>query len=206
MQTSSPDYPIQLALPEGREINRWWGLFGLGQVARFLLCIPHLLVLIALGIAVMLGSLIMWIPILLFGRVPTLWCRLGTEIITRSARVSAYFLYLFPGDYPALGAGEAGPLEVQIKAGDTSINRLWGIPFFGAFARFVVLIPHLVVLGVLGTVTQFIAAFVWIPVLINGRYPEIAIKVVGLTLRYQARVTAYLLMLPVPYLPFDFEM
>lgn len=206
MQTSSPDYPIQLSLPQGRELNRWWGLLWLGQAARFFLAIPHLLVLLALGIAALFGGLVVWIPILIFGRVPTLWCRLGTEIITRSARVSAYWMYLFPGEYPPLGAGEAGPLDVQIKAGDTSINRLWGIPFIGGLARFIALIPHFVVLGALGSLTGFIALWVWIPVLRNGRYPEIAIKVVGLTLRYQARVTAYMFMLPVPYPPFDFEM
>lgn len=206
MQTSNPEYPIQIALPEDRELNRWWGLFWLGQAARFILCIPHFLVLIALGIAAFFGALILWIPILIFGRVPVLWCKLGTEIISRGARVNAYWLYLFPGRYPELGIGEAGPLAVQVRPGDTSINRLWGIPFVGGFARAIVLIPHFVVLGVLGTVAGFVAAWVWIPVLLNGRYPDVAMKVMGLTLRYQSRVVAYLFFLPVPYPPFDFGM
>jgi hypothetical protein len=49
-----------------------------------------------------------------------------------------------------------------------------------------------------------VVLLVWIPILANGRYPDLGMKIVGVYLQYAARVQGYALMLPVPYPPFDF--
>jgi hypothetical protein len=46
-----------------------------------------------------------------------------------------------------------------------------------------------------------VALVVWIPILINGRYPDLGMKLMGWFLRYNARVSAYAALLPVPYPP-----
>ena len=123
-------YPITVTLPEEREVNRWWGLLWFGMMVRSILAIPHMIVLFVLGLLVGLGLNIVWIPILINGKVPALWCKIVKEVIARGTRVSAY-VFLFPGAYPALGWGEAGPVAVAIDEGGRSINRLWGIPLLG---------------------------------------------------------------------------
>jgi hypothetical protein len=193
-------YPILVSLPQEREVNRWWGLLWLGMLVRAILAIPHLIVLMVLTLLVGLGSLIVWIPILVNGRVPALWCKVVGEAIARQTRVNAY-LYLFPGGYPALEMGGEGPVAVSIDNGDRSINRWWGIPIIGMLVRWIVLIPQAIVLYVLSLIVSLVGLVIWIPILVNGRYPELGMKLVGMYLKYSARVSGYGAFLPVPYPP-----
>jgi hypothetical protein len=199
-QTSAAGYPVQLTLPEDREVNRWWGLLWFGMFVRSILAIPHLIVLWILSIVFGIGLYIVWIPILIFGKSPQLWCTIVGEFVKRNARVSAYVL-LFPGGYPPLGMGEAGPVDLKMDFGDRSLNRLWGIPGIGMFVRFIVVIPQLIVAAVLGIVLYVLILVLWIPILVNGRYADQILKFVGIYLQYSSRVLAYLLLLPVPYPP-----
>jgi hypothetical protein len=200
MTAAVSGYPVNVTLPQERAVNRWWGLLWLGMLVRAILVIPHCIVLAVLGILISIGAIIVWIPILIFGKVPELWCKIVTEVIIRSTRINAY-VYLFPGAYPALGWGEQGPVDVKVDVGDREINRLWGIPFFGWMVRLIVVIPQLIVLCVLDIIAGLVALVVWIPVLIWGRYPDLGMKLMGWSLRYNARVTAYVSLLPVPYPP-----
>jgi hypothetical protein len=200
MTASGSGYPIQLALPQERAVNRWWGLLWFGMLVRSILAIPHLIVLAILGLLLGLGLYIVWIPILIFGKTPKLWCTIATELLQRSARVCAY-IFLFPGGYPALGMGASGPVDLTVNVGDRNINRLWGIPFHGMIVRFIVLIPQWIVLFVLSIVLYVVTLVLWIPILVNGRYAELAMSLVGKYLQYSSRVSAYAFLLPVPYPP-----
>jgi hypothetical protein len=155
-----------------------------------------------LGIGVFVVVLLGWIPILLTGRVPGMQAAWVKEFIHRSSRVSAY-AYLFPGGYPPLEPGAPNPLDLTIDLEGRSMNRLWGIPIVGFYARMIALIPHLIVLGILSLVGSLAMIVLWIPILINGKYPSWAMSLYSGLLRYSARVEAYLLLLPVPYPPFS---
>jgi hypothetical protein len=179
-----------------------WGIPFIGIFARFIMAIPHFVVLMVLGIGMYVVILLGWIPILLLGRVPGIQAAWIKEVIHRSSRVSAY-LYLFPGGYPPLEPGAPNPLEVTINLEGRSMSRLWGIPLFGLMVRFVVLIPHLIVLGFLSLVGSLAMLVLWIPILINGKYPSWAMSLFSGLLRYSARVGAYALLLPIPYPPFS---
>ena len=87
--------------------------------------------------------------------------------------------------------------------GDGSINRWWGIPLFGLLAGVLLAIPHLVVLSIIMIVGVLGVFVLWIPILISGRYPEWAATLYSGLLRYQVRVGAYIMLLPVPYPPFS---
>ncbi len=198
--SDSTAHPISVSVPEEREMNRWWGSLWFGAIVRSILAIPHLVALAALSLVVGLGSCIVWIPILINGKVPALWCKIVGELINRTTRVGAYLL-LLPGAYPALGMNASGPVRVEVNVGDRSINRLWGIPIVGVLARSVVLIPQYIMLIVLGIVISALMLVVWIPILINGRYPQPAMKLVWIFLNYSARYAGYGFMLPVRYPP-----
>jgi hypothetical protein len=198
--TEASTYPISVSVPEGREVNRLWGIPMLGVIARSILAIPHLIVMLAISLLLSLGSLIVWIPILVSGKVPQLWCRIVSEYLKRSTRVTAYTL-LFPGPYPALGLNASGPVRVDVEIGDRTINRVWGIPVVGLMARGFVLIPHFIVLAVLTIIVNLLMLVLWIPILVNGRYPGLAMRVMWIYLNYYARVTGYGSLLPVAYPP-----
>ena len=81
-------------------------------------------------------------------------------------------------------------------------NRLWAIPVLGIAVKLIILIPHLLILAVLGAVVELLALVTWIPVLFGGHYPSWGYEVVGGTLRWNANVEAYLAGLTDRYPPF----
>jgi hypothetical protein len=197
-------YPVQVTITDQRELSRWWGIPFFGNVVRWVLAIPHLVVLWILGFVLAVWLFLGWIVILLTGRVPGIVVKLLTEYIQRGARIGAYIGFLMPGGYPPLEPGAPTPVDVKIEPTSLEINRLWGIPILGFFVRILVLIPQLIVLSILGMVVGLSLIVLWIPILLTGKYPGWAISLYGAMFRYGTRLSAYLLFLPVPYPPIWF--
>jgi len=205
---SAPDrgaYPIQLTVTEERELNRLWGIPFVGIFVRWVLAIPHFVVLWILGLCLNVWILVGWIPILVNGQVPAIAVKLLTEYVQRGTRVAAYVGFLMPGGYPPLEPGVLSPVGVHISLDSLEINRLWGIPLFGYLVRVLILLPHLIVLTFAAIVIALSMLVLWIPILSSGRYPEWAVSLYGAFFRYVVRVEAYLLLLPVPYPPLWFD-
>lgn len=201
---AAPDfsgYPVQLDVTPEREINRLWGIPFLGNFGRWVLAIPHLVVLGVLGFCLWVWFFLGWIPILVYGRVPGIAVSLLTEYIHRGARVGGYIGFLMPGGYPPLEPGIPGPIDVQFDFRDLSINRLWGIPAIGLAVRVLVLIPQIIVLALWASLVVLSLLILWIPILTTGTYPDWAASFYGGFMRYAVRLQAYLLFLPVPYPP-----
>ena len=64
-------YPVQVTITDRRELSRWWGIPFFGNVVRWVLAIPHLVVLWILGFVLAVWLFLGWIVILLTGRVPS---------------------------------------------------------------------------------------------------------------------------------------
>jgi hypothetical protein len=202
---SAGAYPVQLSLTDQRDINRLWGIPFLGVFVRMILAIPHLIILGIMGIGMYLYFFLGWIPVLLLGRQPGFVVSFLTEYMRRSFRIAGYAVFLLPGGYPPLGPGNPNPVDLRIDVQDRSLSRLWGIPGLGILVRFLVLIPHFVVLSVLGLITYASLAVLWIPILVTGKYPGIFASFYRGLFLYGSRVQAYILLLPVPYPPFSFS-
>lgn len=198
-------YPIQVDITPEREVNRYWGIPILGNFGRWILAIPHIVVLGFLGFCVWIWYIVGWIPILLYGRVPGVAITVLSEYIHRSARVGGYVGLLMPGGYPPLEPGAPGPIEVQFDFQDLAINRLWGIPLIGFAIRILFAIPHIIVLAFAALLVGLSLLVLWIPILATGIYPGWAVSLYGGFMRYAIRLQAYLLFLPVPYPPFSFS-
>jgi hypothetical protein len=205
MTAQASGYPINIEMTQERAINRWWGIPVFGLLARAICAIPHLIVLAFFGIAMGIGLYVVWIPILINGRVPKIWLTIVSEIIYREARVCGWLLFI-PGAYPSFDMGPSGAVKARVEIPDLTINRAWGIPMFGYLARIIAAIPVYLVMLILGVVLYLCILVVWIPVLLNGRTPDFYARYLGMYLRFSTRLIGWITFLPVPYPPFEFDM
>ena len=199
-------YDVQVEFTVPAEHNRLWAVPVLGIVVKLIILIPHLILLYVLGIVATVLALVTWIPVLFGGHYPS-W---GYDVIGGTLRwganVSAY-LYGLTDRYPPFRLGKAAegeePYEVDVDFNvPEEHNRLWAIPVIGIVIKLIILIPHLILLYVLGTVAELLALVTWIPVLFGGHYPSWGYEIIGGYLRWSTRATAYLFGLTDQYPPF----
>ena len=113
-------------------------------------------------------------------------------------RVVAY-LTLLRDEYPPFGEGRY-PVSLSLEEPDLPRNRLT------VLLRLFLVLPHLVVLWVLGAAWAVSTLIAWFAILFTGRMPR-ALERFGVgMLRWSTRVEAYLLLLHDEYPPFSLEM
>jgi hypothetical protein len=195
-------YPVHVSVGPDEGQNRLWGIPILGIFVREIIQIPHLILLFFLGIGLYLFVLVSWIPVLVNGRQASWGYTLGEAYFTLSARVATY-LALATGKYPPIGWSGDHPVNVSFERGEPQ-NRLWGIPFFGILVRWVLLIPHFIVIWILSIVLALLFLVSWIPVLLSGRQATAIVNFIAGYLRWTYRVLAYGLLLTGKYPPFSF--
>ena len=86
-------YPLDLRITPTEQHNRWTVAF------RIILAIPHFVVLVFLGFAQMVVTIVAWFAILFTGQFPDDLFRFSVGVSRWYARVGAY-LYLFIDEYP----------------------------------------------------------------------------------------------------------
>lgn len=197
---SGGGYPVQVTFDPDQLINRLWGIPILGWSVRFLLLIPHFIVLWVLGLLLGLSVLVSWIPVLFTGHQAAVIVEFYAMCYRYTTRVLAWALFL-AGPYPQILPGMVPyPVNVEVN-GSGSINRLWGIPFFGIWVRGILVIPHAILLLILYVPLILFSLVAWVPILINGRMPTIGYAIYGGFLRLTARATMWVLLVPAPYPP-----
>jgi uncharacterized protein DUF4389 len=159
---------------------------------RLILAIPHLIVLWALSIAVVVVGFIGWWAALFTGQLPTWAADFLAGVVHWQARVYAY-LYLLTDKYPPFTLGDAYyPVRIALRPG--KLNRL------AVLFRVILMIPAWIVQTVLVYGTLNIVAFVtWLIALITGTIPEPLHQALAATLRFLIRCTGYQLMLTSAY-------
>ncbi len=199
------DYPVDVRFTPEARIGRFWGILWIGIWLRLLLVIPHLIVLYVVGVLAFLATLLTWIPVLLTGRYPGWGYTLVGGYLRWATRVGAY-VTLLSGTYPSFTGADREDQHVRVRYDqERPVGRFWGIPILGIAIRWILLIPHFIVLWLLGFIAWFLIVFAWIPVLVHGRQADIVYSVVGGWMRWYLRVVAYLLLLSGPYPPFRLD-
>ena len=94
------------------------------------------------------------------------------------------------------------PIQVVIPEQE-SYNRGFAFPLLGGLVRFILLIPHIIVLYILLIIVYLLQYILWIPVLFTGRYPSWGRDIVGGYVRWSARIQCYFLGLTDQYPPFQ---
>jgi hypothetical protein len=188
---------VRVSFDRDQSINRLWGIPLFGIAVRAFLAIPHFLVLWVLGVLSALSVLVTWIPVLVVGRLPGWALELYVTTYRWSVRVTAWVL-LMVGPYPPFSSIAPYPVNLEVRP-DASINRLWGIPFLGIWVRGLLVIPHVIVLFILSIGIGFAMLVTWIPVLVNGRFPQLGYDLFGGYLRLSTRMSLWTLLVPTPY-------
>ena len=193
-------YPVNMTFGQDEGQNRLWGIPFFGIIVRWFILIPQFILLFFLGIGLYLYAFVSWIPILVNGRQAGAGYALAEAYYTVSSRVAMY-LALATGKYPPFGWTGDHPVNVTFDRNEAQ-NRLWGIPLLGLMARWILLIPHFIVIWVLGIAVGLLFLVSWVPVLLNGRQAPTLVDFFGGFYRWGLRVFAYALLFTGSYPPF----
>lgn len=186
----APGYPVRYDVEYPEELSRWL-IF-----VKWLLVIPHAIILYALGIAAGVIGFIAFFAILFTKRYPRGMFDFVVNVNRWNANVGAY-AGLFRDEYPPF-SWEPGKYAVTYEVDYPEELSRWLI-----FVKWLLAIPHMIVLFFL-----FIGAFVaWViaffAILFTKRFPRGMFDfIVGVT-RWQNRVNAYTGLLRDDYPPFS---
>jgi Domain of unknown function (DUF4389) len=186
-------YPLQLAVDyPDRELNRMSTAF------RIFAAIPILIVAgllttagwhwtLAIG-----GAGILFLPTLLMivfrQKYPRWWYDWNLELLRFVNRVYIY-LALMDDRYPSTDEKQSLTLEFAYPDVQRDLNR-W-LPL----VKWLLAIPHYIVLVFLWIATFFVVVFAWFAILFTGRYPRGMFEFVEGVLRWDNRVAAYAFLL-----------
>jgi hypothetical protein len=179
---------VQVEIPRPERSGR------LKMIFRFLLLIPHDCFVLVVGLVAVVCMLINYFVVLITGR--AVFVDFLSGALRYITRLNAY-IYLLTDAYPPFSLGDAPDYPVRVSIAPPGRIHRWR--FFSYFLA----IPHILVLYVLvivSGITTFISAIV---ILFIGRYPPGLFGIAAATVRYQARVNAYIYLITDSYPPFS---
>ncbi len=97
------------------------------------------------------------------------------------------------------------PVDVVAEYPERSSRLLALAALLGGVIKLLLLLPHLIVLSILGFVASIAAVIGWIAVLIMGNYPRALFDFLVGLLRWNLRVNAYFLSVTDRYPPFRLD-
>jgi hypothetical protein len=177
-------YPIHFEVELPDRMSRLTTFF------RAILVIPHLIVVLVWGLVAEIAVLLAWFAILFTGRYPQGLFNVAASYLSYITRVNCY-LFLLTDRFPPFSGGSPGdgyPVQVSVDRPERS-SRLT------TFFRIILAIPAYLVVYILQLLGRLLAFFAWFVILVIGRLPKGLFEVMELPMRYQTRVTAYLMLL-----------
>ena len=127
-------------------------------------------------------------------RYPRWWFDFTRELTRFGARVGAYFV-LLTDQYPSTVEEQSVHLEIEYPDVERDLNR-W-LPL----VKWLLAIPHYLVLFVLWLVALFAVVIAWFAILVTGRYPRALFDFVVGVGRWSLRVDAYAFLLVTDHYP-----
>ncbi len=175
-------HPVRMVVND--DLERW----RLTVALRWLLALPHLLVLSFWSLVAALVAVVDWAITLVRGRSPdALHAWLG-RFVRYQAHVYAY-TYLVADPFPSF-RGWAGTYPIDVSIAPAALQARWKTAL-----RIVWVLPAYVLAVALGYVLQIVAVLGFFVALAVGRYPRGFRDLGAYALRFQAQTFAYLLFL-----------
>jgi Domain of unknown function (DUF4389) len=132
-------------------------------------------------------------------RYPRWWFDFSRELTRFEARVGAY-MALLTDRYPSTVEEQSVHLEIEYPDVERDLKR-W-MPL----VKWLLAIPHYVVLVFLGIGAVFAIVAAWFAILVTGRYPQVLFDYVVGVARWSVRVNAYAFLLVTDqYPPFSLK-
>src|SRR5207248_4988635 len=132
-------------------------------------------------------------------RYPRWWFDFSRELTRFEARVGAY-MALLTDRYPSTVEEQSVHLEIEYPDVERDLKR-W-MPL----VKWLLAIPHYVVLAFLGIGAVFAIVAAWFAILVTGRYPQVLFDYVVGVARWSVRVNAYAFLLVTDqYPPFSLK-
>jgi hypothetical protein len=177
----------QLDVDGPRPQRRWTILL------RWLLALPHFVILFFYGIAAFFVMIVGWFAALFTGRLPDGVGFFLAGFLAYETRVYAYATLLV-GEYPPFEFGVTTPgYPVAIELYKTPLNPV------AVLFRLILAIPAAIVAGVLGSGWLALSFFIWLIALVAGRLPDALFQATAAAARYTMRFHAYFSMLTAVY-------
>lgn len=192
MATTAASYPVTFGVQYPQELSRWL-IF-----VKWLLGIPHYIVLYLLQLVASVVTIIAFFAILFTKQYPRSMFDFVVNVNRWSANVGAYAL-LMRDEYPpfSMDAGEY-PVTYDVQY-PQELSR-WMI-----FVKWLLVLPNAIVLLLLLLVAYLVTFVAWFAILFTKKYPESLFRFVVGVLRWQQRVNAYTNLMTDKYPPFSME-
>ena len=204
-------YPVQFDVdyPEG-------GRNRLSALVRILLAIPIGIVLMFVSGYIDIGDAklsaiinpftaggVLWIAVLLMilfrEKYPRWGFNWNLEFLRFGARFEA-FLFLLRDEYPSTDEEQSVHLDIAYPDVKEQLNR------FLPIIKWLLAIPHYIVLAVLGVIALIVTILAWLTILLTGTYPRGMFNYVVGVSRWAYRVGAYAFLLTTDrYPPFSLK-
>ena len=189
-----PKYPVQLELQNPLKVPRWVPLIA------WLLVIPHVIVLYVLQLVLGVLHLVAFFTILFTAKIPKGLFDVMAMVLRYNWRVSSY-LFFMRGKYPPF---EFTPSDLD-PGTDPAMMSVEYPPKLSRlliFVKWLLLIPHLIVILLLAIGSLFVLLIAFFAVLITGKWPQgLRNYMVGF-MRWTTRVNAYWFLMTDKYPPF----
>ena len=184
-------YPLRFDIEYPEKLSRWL-IF-----VKWLLALPHFLILYALGTVANVITFVAFFAILFTGRYPRGLFDFVVNIYRWQENVFAYYA-LFRDDYPPF-SWEAGKYPVTFEVDYPENLSRWLI-----FVKWLLAIPHIIVLVFLYVAAMVVWVIAWFAILFTGRFPRGLFDFLVGVNRWGLRVNAYgFLLLRDDYPPFS---
>lgn len=174
----SPPYPVTYEVAYPERLSRWL-IF-----VKWLLAIPHLIVLYFLQLATGFVTFFAFFAILFTGKFPRGLFDFNVNVYRWGANVSAY-VGLFRDEYPPF-SGQPGRYPVTFDVQYPERLSRWLI-----FVKWLLVIPNAVVLALLALLAAVLYIVVYFAILFTGRFPRGLFNFIVGVNRWSYRANAY---------------
>ncbi len=189
---TAQSYPVTFDVEYPEELSRWL-IF-----VKWLLAIPHFIVVYLLAVISAVVTFIAFFAILFTKRYPRGLFDFVVGVNRWAANVTAY-IFLMRDDYPPFSM-DAGKYAVTYDVAYPEELSRWMI-----FVKWLLVLPSALVALLLLLVAELVTFIAWFAILFTKKYPESLFRFVVGALRWQHRANAYSNLLTDRYPPFSME-